>query len=59
MIQNAFNDDFYKKDSNLWDSIKDRQIEEAELEAEIETIFDDFEVEANEETNSDFDEGGL
>ena len=59
MIQNAFNDDFYKKDSNLWDSIKDRQIEEAELEAEIETIFDDFEVEANEEANSDFDEGGL
>ena len=51
MIQTAFNDDFYKGDSNVWDSVKDREIEELlDEDDELDEILKGFD---NEEFDSE------
>ena len=67
MISNAFNDDFHKGDTNMWDSIKNREVEETifdndELdklidsqEEDLHSLFDEYEI-VNEDDNRTLDD---
>ena len=67
MISNAFNDDFHKGDTNMWDSIKNKEVEETifdnenldklidSQEEDLNSLFDKYEIE-NEDDNRTLDD---
>ena len=68
MISNAFNDDFYKGDTNMWDSIKNREVEETifdnenldklidSQEEDLNSLFDEYEIENEDDDNRTLDD---